>query len=447
MITSIKLHNFKLFTDEQFEFNPEFNLIVGLNGSGKSSLLKALAISLAGWAHAYIKNESNLRPIGDNEVREVERDGRFDKTKKTQIKAHGIFPIISRFGYAVNGMVNWTRFREEGNEQTYLSGGIRYESRDGGSFSDTEYNLNLSTLGSDVLQQVEKGKQFDLPVIAFYECDRLWISEGDIDVENTASKKYSRFEPYIDCFHTGVDDKAIIEWLLKLELSEIQKKIPSPLKSAIEVAAKGAMDNCVGFGFDFEESRVMVRFANGTSTPFEHLSDGQRTILGLFCDIARRAAILNPHLGENICNETRGVILIDELDLHLHPKWQRTVIESLRVTFPKIQFICTTHSPFLIQSLRSSEELIKLDGEPLLSYQDKGINDIAKNMGVENPEFSHQYQKMKDSAKSFLQDLRQASESEKEEFNKRLSEMVTPYADNPAYQAFLELEYLSKFKG
>jgi predicted ATP-binding protein involved in virulence len=88
----------------------------------------------------------------------------------------------------------------------------------------------------------------------------------------------------------------------------------------------------------------------------------------LFCDIARRAAILNPHLGGDASSKTKGVILIDELDLHLHPKWQRRIIEDLRRVFPNVQFICTTHSPFLIQSLRSSEELIMLDGEPLSAY-------------------------------------------------------------------------------
>jgi predicted ATP-binding protein involved in virulence len=81
-------------------------------------------------------------------------------------------------------------------------------------------------------------------------------------------------------------------------------------------------------------------------------------------DIAYRAVTLNPHLEANILTETPGVVSIDELDLHLHPKWQRRVIENLRTTFPKIQFICTTHSPFLILSLRSGEELLMLDGQP-----------------------------------------------------------------------------------
>ena len=218
--------------------------------------------------------------------------------------------------------------------------------------------------------------------------------------------------------------------------------------SAIEMAAKGALENCIGFGFDFEESRVMVRFEDGTSIPFDHLSDGQRTILGLFCDIARRSAILNSHLGEIVCHETKGVVLIDELDLHLHPKWQRVIIEALRTTFPNIQFICTTHSPFLIQSLRSANEIIKMDGEPLLEFKNKGIEEISVNMGVEHPLTSKKYIEMKDVAKSFIQDLKELDSTPKDkqdEFKKRLASIIGPYAENPAYQAFLELQYLSKF--
>lgn len=447
MITRIEIKNFKLFADKAFEFNSEFNLIAGVNGSGKSSVLKALAISLAGWAHAYIKSQDNLRPISDGEIREVEKDGRFDLTKSTSIRAFGVFQIINRFDKATKGKVSWQRYRNEGSDDTFFSGGIRYQNRGYGTFSSTEYNLRLSTLGTDVLNYIESGNDFDLPVIAFYECDRLWISKGKIDIESSAQKQFTRFEPYLDCFHTGADDKAIGEWLLKLELSEIQKKIRSPMKAAIEHAAKGAMENCVGFSFDFDESRVMVRFEDGTSTPFEHLSDGQRTILGLFCDIARRAAILNPHLKENVCSETKGVILIDELDLHLHPRWQRRVIEDLRTIFPQMQFICTTHSAFLIQSLRSGSELIMLDGEPLLEYSEKGLEEIARNMGVIDPQVSVLYREMKKVAHDFLDILDDSlltPDEFHEKYREQLAAMIEPYSQNPAFQAFLERKFALK---
>ena len=170
--------------------------------------------------------------------------------------------------------------------------------------------------------------------------------------------------------------------------------------------------------------------------------------MSLFCDIARRAAILNPHLGGNASEETAGVVLIDELDLHLHPKWQRSIIENLRRAFPKIQFICTTHSPFLIQSLRSGEELIMLDGQPTAQLANKSIEEIAQGiMGVSHPEVAERYMEMKTAAKHYLETLEEAAispEEKLEAFKQRLSESIAPYADNPAFQAVLEMERVAK---
>ncbi|RCW90498.1 AAA family ATPase [Marinomonas foliarum] len=457
MIFNVEFEDFKLFKKQLFFFHPEFNLIAGVNGSGKSSVLKGLAIALAGWAHAYIKGESNLRPILDNEVREIEIDGRFDLAKHTRIVTMGEFPVINRYGTNTSGKVTWTRDRLEDFPITMLAGSIQYKHKSvADSYSEKSYQLNFDTLGRDILQYIERGRKFNLPVIAFYECDRLWMSNGALDLSNTAKKKYSRFEPYLDCFHTGSDDAAISEWLLKLELEELQRLSgisdapKNPIKSAMEIAVQGALENCTGFRFDFAKSRVMVSFENGKDIAFEHLSDGQKTVLGLFCDIAKRAAILNPHLEENVCFETTGVVLIDELDLHLHPKWQKNIVENLRATFPCIQFICTTHSPFIIQSIRDSEELILLDGDNLSDYGSRGVEEISRNMGVSKPEVSNTYDKMKGDAHAFLETLDELDEQKlspeefHEKYKEKLAALIAPYADNPAYQAILERKYATK---
>ena len=99
----------------------------------------------------------------------------------------------------------------------------------------------------------------------------------------------------------------------------------------------------------------MLALGDGRLTPFYHLSDGYRNTLAMAADIAVRAATLNPALSSLAMEETPGVVLIDEIDLHLHPKWQRQIVEDLRGAFPKIQFVATTHSPFIIQSLRAIE--------------------------------------------------------------------------------------------
>jgi predicted ATP-binding protein involved in virulence len=80
-------------------------------------------------------------------------------------------------------------------------------------------------------------------------------------------------------------------------------------------------------------------------------------------ELARRAALLNPNLGEEVLEETPGVVLIDELDLHLHPKWQRRIIHDLKRTFPQVQFIATTHSPQLIGEARPHEVRILEEGK------------------------------------------------------------------------------------
>jgi predicted ATP-binding protein involved in virulence len=196
--------------------------------------------------------------------------------------------------------------------------------------------------------------------------------------------------------------------------------------------------------FDANLGEVILRFANGDQQPFMNLSDGQRAMLAVVGDLAQKAATLNPHLGADVLRETEGVVMIDELDLHLHPTWQRHVIEDLRTTFPKIQFICTTHSPFLIQSLRSGEELLMLEGQPTAKLGDLSIAEIAEGIqGVPDTSVSARYAEMKDTAKNYLQLLEDTTLSpadKSDAFKDQLAETISPFADNPAFQALLELQ-------
>lgn len=440
-INKLEIENFKLFDKKEFHFDPHFNLVIGENGSGKTSLLRAVAVALGGWAHAYIKSPNNLRLITDDEIREIQIDNRFDKTKKTSVRTHGTVSIIDVDGYQENINALWFRSRYEGHENTATGTVISND-----IFSQpSDSIIDFDTLGANILNSIEAGNSFNLPLIAFYKCDRLWIATGKINPESAAKAKYSRFDPYVDCFHTGLNLDQVEEWFLKHKLDSIDHdNKDTPILQSIHNAAKAALEGCTGLKFDFKQGRVIVEFDDSHATPFENLSDGQRTMVGLFCDLARRAAILNPHLEGNASAETAGVVLIDELDLHLHPKWQRRIIEDLRRTFPKIQFICTTHSPFLIQSLRSGEELIMLDGQPTANLADMSVDEIAQGiMGVENPQVSQRYEEMKDVAKNYLETLEEAAIAPEEKlaaFKTQLAKSIAPYADNPAFQAFLEMK-------
>jgi len=116
------------------------------------------------------------------------------------------------------------------------------------------------------------------------------------------------------------------------------------------------------------------------------LSDGQRIILAMVADIAYKAASLNSQLEEKAALETPGIVLIDEIDWNDHPNWQRKIVDSLKTTFPKIQFIATTHSPFIIQSCRVGELIEMNESEPA-EYADQSIENIAEyKMGVKIPQ-------------------------------------------------------------
>ena len=104
-------------------------------------------------------------------------------------------------------------------------------------------------------------------------------------------------------------------------------------------------------------SRMLLTNREGIDLQVDQLSGGYKAVLSVVADIAKRMSLANPDSLNPL--EEEAVILIDELDLHLHPRWQKTIVEDLKRTFPNCQFIISTHSPFIIQSL-SAEELFDI---------------------------------------------------------------------------------------
>ena len=196
-----------------------------------------------------------------------------------------------------------------------------------------------------------------------------------------------------------------------------------------------------------EEPLRLLVDKDGVSLDLTQLSDGERSFLAMICDLGRRLTLANPLLANPL--DGAGVVLIDELELHLHPKWQREVTEKLRKTFPNIQFIATTHSPFVIQALRPGE-LINLDPEQFSEYADKSIEDIAENvMGVHLPQKSERYRQMLRAAEDYFRLLRApgALPGDVDAAEQQLNILSEPFSDDPAFQALLRLEREAKREG
>ena len=147
----------------------------------------------------------------------------------------------------------------------------------------------------------------------------------------------------------------------------------------------GYSDVKVQYNLDTKEIDVIYKDLkeNYARIPMTQLSDGYRCTISLIADIAYRMAILNPQLLDHVLEETEGIVLIDEVDLHLHPSWQQRILKDLLSIFPKVQFIVTTHAPAVINSVDSDSLIILKDDEAITAPDEtygKDVNTILREI-------------------------------------------------------------------
>lgn len=160
------------------------------------------------------------------------------------------------------------------------------------------------------------------------------------------------------------------------------------MKMALEqafAAITGYSDVKVQFNLDTNEMDVLYLDKNNEHVriPISQLSDGYKCTISMIADIAYRMAILNPQLLDKVLVETEGIVLIDEIDLHLHPTWQKRILKDLMEIFPKVQLIVSTHAPEVINSVKSDSVIILKNNEILSAVDEtygKDANTILREV-------------------------------------------------------------------
>ena len=163
------------------------------------------------------------------------------------------------------------------------------------------------------------------------------------------------------------------EWFRDITLISLQAKKNDDnqfnnsyhIITVVNAAIEKIFKDPVHIEYNGERRDIVAYYSNGRVDLFGHMSSGQRAFIGLVADIAYRAFELNgTSFGTRTLTETTGLVLIDEIDLHLHPKWQRQIVPALKEIFPKIQFFATTHSPQVIGECKPEEiVLLGKDGK------------------------------------------------------------------------------------
>lgn len=189
------------------------------------------------------------------------------------------------------------------------------------------------------------------PLFAFYGVDRM--ARGRASTTSSAGIP-DRWEGYAGCLDPAQDDSGLLTWLLEAVLDDTVRRRNNLTERFLDAAVMDTLAKAApGVSrawFDPGLRSPTVLFNTGEAAPWRELSDGFHVFLALVADIARRAVILNEQDGGDAAALAEGVVMIDEIDLHLHPRWQRGVLDGLRAAFPKLQFVVTTHSPQVLSS-------------------------------------------------------------------------------------------------
>lgn len=346
-ISNIRLINFRLFKKAELELHPELCVFLGDNGSGKTAVLDALSMLISG-IFPYCNYQPRMKaiPYALHNFRTWSAPLR-GKQRLMRADVSGIVGVMAHS--RKNG-------DEEHRQWLALSIGQRISTGEDVSIPSTKKDI-----ASTYNVCVEMGQ--GIPAFAHYGPHR-GAEQGERKRFKRRKINYTNpFAAYINSLQPGLDFDSFLEWFSEEEASELREQRKSKgyiskeldaVRAALTQAFSNAERCCSDPRFEPNPKRFVMTetSASGESLErdFDQLSDGYRGMIALVADFARRLAIANQYTEEDpLLGE--GVLIIDEIDAHLHPKWQYRVIEDLRRTFPNVQLIVTTHSPEVVSTV------------------------------------------------------------------------------------------------
>lgn len=326
-----------------FSDDRNVTILVGNNGSGKSTILDAIAVEMSSFISNFQGQSAKQFSDTDIHFNDQEQYGDY-------------LQVGASFSTTYNGLLEIVRTRQ-GREKA-PEGTLK----------------NVKAYAEELIRRVNGNDDIHLPVLAYYGTGRGQIKAPTR--KRDFKKAFTRWDAYSNALEADTNFKRFIEWFDLMEdeeRREREERWEKGYKNKALETVRTALNTFVGDRFSNPRMELHpLRFVMDETTPdgkkrtlrIEQMSDGYKIITAMVADIASRMAELNPGMANPL--ESTGIVLIDEIDLHLHPKWQRTVIESLTKTFPNVQFIATTHSPILISGAMDIAQLIVLGGEQII---------------------------------------------------------------------------------
>ena len=357
-ITRLMLDNVRAIEEAEFTFNPGFNLIIGINGAGKSTVLDAIRYCGSHLLYNLLPRMP-FKPFGFGV------DDIHSKAPFAEAALHLSFSDTGdafvrlrewREQVAGESIENTERLRREILETARPRDRLRNQLRELQESVSPAESVFFYPSKSDLIARANR--ETSIPLMIHYSTARSIMNErsGRKSAAGTIQLAYvnalqsnalslRQFAVWMRAQMGLASERPASRYLVKGISAALERFLPgySNLRPSTENASRVEID------------------IRGTTVDVRQLSDGERSALVLIVDIAKRLAQANPQLDDPLTS-AQAVILIDEIDLHLHPQWQRRVVTNLEETFPRCQFIATTHSPQIIGETQP-ERLILLQAE------------------------------------------------------------------------------------
>ena len=333
-IKNIHIKNYKGIKELTLELEPGVTLVIGDNGAGKTSILSALNVVLEGM---FALSSEILRKLGSQIItrKDIHTTSVTAGDVTESMKYH--VPVVIGYNVDINGNIysQECRIEHEGNITQF-----------------TTYNL------SNKMQELLNQSDSALPLLNYQSIDRANLSS---DIREAQLKgQFERRQGYVNSFIGRSSMEDVQDWCLSMAFEEFQSRRTIKEYETFRKIVSRFIQKIEGMKTEPKielspKLRRLVYSDNQEGQLINNLSAGYQSVLCMIMELAYRTVLLNPNIDGS--EDVEGVVLIDEIDMHLHPKWQWKIIEVLCATFPKVQFIVATHSPIVISSAENARIL------------------------------------------------------------------------------------------
>lgn len=354
----ITIKNFRCYEEKTIEFRSGINLLIGDNSVGKTALLCACnyvtSAFFSGYSKTYTRWISATKD--DFHVYISERGTQVisnDIDISFHLGEHDMPPILSSAGNIIARLDYDNTLKIEkksGKNAKPLKKGIKPLTQYGTILAD---NAHVANDGRVVQYNA-------LPIFTFFSTEDIHTANRKIDKSGFKEEHQVPSFGYFECHDSkGLFDAWIDRLFVLQEVGENCCEINNVSNAISEALGENGCGIISGFRIIGSKKRLYVTYCDGREVDCRLLSDGYRRLVNIVMDIAIRCALLNKEIYGNMAyKHTHGTVIIDEIDEHLHPALQVRVLKALHETFPKIQFIVSTHAPLVMSSVESGEDNI-----------------------------------------------------------------------------------------